>query len=510
MALTTREEDFSKRYNELVEQADLAQHSEVRGCMVIKPYGYAIWENMQRYLDTMFKSTGIDGKKHQNAYFPLFIPKSFFSKEAKHVEWFATEAAVVTHYRLKNEDSQIVVDPEARLEEELIVRPTSETIIWNTYRDWIKSYRDLPILVNQRANVVRREMRTRLFLRTAEFLWQEWHTAHATQEEALFETKQMRDVYQDFFSNFLAMSGVPGEKSENERFAWAENTYTVECMMQDGKALQACTSHFLGQNFGKAFDVTFTDKDNKLDHAWATSWGASTRMMWWLIMSHSDDKWLVLPPAIAPTHVVIVPIRKTDEDMKIIRDFIDQHISSWDLKLTLDSKYFNGDSDIKIQTDRDDQKTPWWKYNQYELQWVPLRIAIWPRDISNWSVEVYRRDTWEKTTVIADELSDYITSTLTDIQSNLFENTKKYRIEKSVSVDDYDQFKKALDDGKFVYAHRDGTVETEELIKKETKATIRCIPMDDGAWLPFDIKWDWVCIRTGKPSKQRVLFAISY
>lgn len=510
MILITRDQDFSKRYNELVEQADLAQHSDVRGCMVIKPYGYAIWENMQKYLDSMFKSTGIGDKKHQNAYFPLFIPKSFFSKEAKHVEWFATEAAVVTHYRLKNEDGQIVVDPEAKLEEELIVRPTSETIIRNTYRDWIKSYRDLPILVNQWANVVRREMRTRLFLRTAEFLWQEWHTAHATSNEAISEAKQMRDVYQDFFSNFLAISGVPGEKSENERFAWAENTYTIECMMQDGKALQACTSHFLGQNFWKAFDVTFTDKENKIDHARATSRWASTRMMWWLIMSHSDDKWLVLPPAIAPIHVIVVPIRKNDEDMNIIRNWIDKHILSWDLMFTINSKYIKHDTDIKIQIDRDDQKTPWWKYNQYELQWVPIRIAVWPRDIANWSVEVYRRDTWTKETVIAEELSDYIISTLWSMQSELFEKTKKYRIEKSVPVDNYDDFKKAINNDKFVYAHRDGTVETEELIKKETKATIRCIPTDDWNWLNFDINKPWICMITGKPSKQRVLFAIAY
>lgn len=328
MALTTRQEDFSERYNQLVQQADLAQTSAVRGCMVIKPYGYAIWENMQKNLDTMFKATGIGHKKHQNAYFPLFIPKSFFSKEAKHVEGFATEAAVVTHYRLKRDEASntIVVDPEAKLEEELIVRPTSETIIWNTYKDRIQSYRDLPILVNQWANVVRWEMRTRLFLRSAEFLWQEGHTAHATAEEAIFETKQMRGVYQDFFENFLAISGVPGEKSENERFAGAENTFTIECMMQDGKALQACTSHFLGQNFGKAFDVTFVNKDNQPEHAWATSWGASTRMMGGLIMSHSDDKGLVLPPAIAATHVVIVPIWKTDEDKQALETYINENI----------------------------------------------------------------------------------------------------------------------------------------------------------------------------------------
>lgn len=508
MALTKREEDFSKRYNELVEQAGLAQHSDVRGCMVIKPYGYAIRENMQQILDRMFKATW-----HQNAYFPLFIPKSFFSKEAKHVDGFAKEAAVVTHYRLKNENNQIVVDPEAKLEEELIVRPTSETIIRNTYRDWISSYRDLPILVNQRANVVRREMRTRLFLRTSEFLWQEWHTAHATAEEAIQETKQMRDVYQDFFNHFLAMSGVPGEKSPNERFAWAENTYTVECMMQDGKALQACTSHFLWQNFGKAFDVTFTDKENKLDHAWATSRWASTRMMWWLIMSHSDDKGLVLPPAIAPIHVVIVPIWKTEEDRVEIERHIDTHILpsivSW--SLTIRSNYlWNYALPITYKIDWDDQKTPWWKFAQYELQWVPTRITIWARDLQNNNVEVYRRDNNSKEIVEIWRLSDYLISTLTDIQDTLYDQTKSYRIAKSVSVDNYDEFKQALQDGKFVYAHRDGTSETEDIIKDETKATIRCIPMDDGDDLWFDIMEEWTCIRTGKPSKQRVLFALSY
>jgi prolyl-tRNA synthetase len=696
MALTTREKDFSARYNELVEQAQLAQTSAVRGCMVIKPYGFAIRENMQKYLDAMFKATW-----HQNAYFPLFIPKSFFTKEAKHVEGFATEAAVVTHYRLKKDPKtgKMEVDPEAKLEEELIVRPTSETIIWNTYKDRIQSYRDLPILVNQRANVVRWEMRTRLFLRTAEFLWQEWHTAHATAEEAKEETKKMRDVYQDFFTNFLAISGVPGEKSENERFAGAENTYTIECMMQDGKALQACTSHFLWQNFGKAFDVTFVNKDNTPEYARATSRWASTRMMGGLIMSHSDDKGLVLPPAIAPYHVVIVPIWKNDEEKALVKNYISQitaqflpeaiwwldlvslkdydidsinfyfeksdtynitkdelaaiwvtdnvckvnkqvgtqlkkvnnelqkqgyklyvkdayrsqalydlvykkrialhgkenvdkifkpiraihatgnavDVSMIDMKtwqevafrndfdsagnkkshdeiissfktfayensnninekqfhimrtilrramnkygfigllheyrhfelsntIGILSSYVQNQLPISYQIDRDDQKSPGWKYNQYELQWVPIRIAVGPKDVASSEVEVFRRDTSTKEKVAIADIWLYVSWTLQDMQSSLLAKTQTMRESNTVSVDTYDDFKKALDENKFVMAHRDGTPETEEIIKQETKATIRCIPADAK-------EEAGTCIKTGKASTKRVLFAIAY
>jgi len=510
MALTTREQDFSERYNQLVTQADLAQTSAVRGCMVIKPYGFAIRENMQKNLDAMFKNTGIGDKKHQNAYFPLLIPKSFFSKEAKHVEGFATEAAIVTHYRLKRDaaTNTIVVDPEAKLEEELIIRPTSETIIWNTYKDWVQSYRDLPILVNQRANVVRREMRTRLFLRTAEFLWQEGHTAHATADEAIYETKQMRQVYQDFFTNFLAISGVPGEKSENERFAGAENTYTIECMMQDGKALQACTSHFLGQNFGKAFDVTFVNKDNTQDHARATSWGASTRMMGGLIMSHSDDKWLVLPPAIAPIHVVIVPIWKNDEDKAVVAAYIEKLQEAIEAQsLHVASRYLSRGQwhhiPLVTRIDRDDQKSPGRKYNQYELQGVPLRIAVGPRDAANGTVEVFRRDTSTKESISIDEIAAYTAMTLQTMQAALLKKNEAMREANTVLVNTYDEFKQALNDGKFVLAHWDGTVETEETIKTETKATIRCIPADA-------IEEVGTCVCTGKPSSKRVLFAIAY
>ncbi len=503
MALTTREKDFSARYNELVEQAWLAQTSAVRGCMVIKPYGFAIRENMQKYLDAMFKATW-----HQNAYFPLLIPKSFFTKEAKHVEWFATEAAIVTHYRLKKDEKTWIleVDPEAKLEEELIIRPTSETIIWNTYKDRIQSYRDLPILVNQRANVVRWEMRTRLFLRTAEFLWQEWHTAHSTKEEALEETIKMWNVYQDFFTNFLAISGVPGEKSENERFAGAENTYSIECMMQDGKALQACTSHFLGQNFGKAFDVTFVNKDNTREHAWATSRWASTRMMGGLIMSHSDDKWLVLPPAIAPYHVVIVPIWKNEEDKKLIESYIDEKIV-WPLKkasINVGSKYlWDMHLAVQVKIDRDDQKSPGRKYAEYELKWVPVRIAVWPRDVANNTVELFRRDTSVKQSLSGDSLAENISIILHDMQKDLFAKTKTMREQNTVEVNTYDEFKKALDEGKFVLAHWDWTSATEEAIKQETKATIRCIPADAK-------QEEGVCIKTGNASNQRVLFAIAY
>ncbi len=502
MVLTKREEDFSAWYNELVEQAQLAQGSAVRGCMVIRPYGYAIRENMQQTLDKMFKKTG-----HVNAYFPLFIPKSFFAKEAKHVDGFAKEAAVVTHYRLRNDGKGgIEVDPEAKLEEELIIRPTSETIIWNTYKDRIQSYRDLPLLINQRANVVRWEMRTRLFLRTAEFLWQEGHTAHASAEEAIVEAKKMRNVYKDFFENFLALSGVPGEKSENERFAGAEVTYTIECFMQDGKALQNCTSHYLGQNFAKAFDVTFMNKENQSEYVYATSRGVSTRMMGGLIMSHSDDKGLVLPPAIAPIHVVIVPIRKTEDEKASVQTFIDKKIMPQiqAAQFVVHSEYL-GDVQIplNVKIDRDDQKSPGWKYNQYELQGVPLRIAVGPRDVANGSVELVRRDTGVKHSMTIIELQKHIDIMLPSIQQALLEKNKALREQNTVVLDTYDEFKKALDEGKFVMAHRDGTVATEELIKEETKGTIRCIPVDGK-------EEKGVCIRTGAPSKMRVLFARAY
>lgn len=501
MPLTTRNTDFSARYNELVEQANLAQHSAVRGCMVIKPYGYAIWENMQKILDSMFKATG-----HSNAYFPLFIPKSFFSKEAKHVEGFATEAAIVTHYRLKKDDTtgEMVVDPDAKLDEELIVRPTSETIIWNTYRDRVQSYRDLPILVNQRANVVRREMRTRLFLRTAEFLRQEGHTAHASADEAIEETQKMRNVYNDFFENVLALSGVMGEKSESERFAWAEHTYTIECMMQDGKALQACTSHYLGQNFGKAFDVQFLNKNNEKEHAYATSRGLSTRAMGGVIMSHSDDKWLILPPAVAPIHVVFVPFFKTDEDLTAISDYISDlqtQLNNQEMKINLKTKLFKRELITKFDTD--EAKSPGWKFNEYELQGVPVRLTIGKKEMEQWLIELYRRDTGTKELIKIEECADKVMETLYDIQDNLFEKNKAMRKANTVYVDTYEAFQQALDDGKFVMAHRDGTAETEALIKEECKAVTRCIPTDS----PLE---DGICIRTGKPSQRRVLFARSY
>ena len=507
MALTPRSTDFSARYNELVEQAWLAQHSAVRGCMVIKPYGYAIWENMQQILDHMFKATGIGEKKHTNAYFPLFIPKSFFTKEAKHVEWFATEAAIVTHYRLKKDEKtgEMVVDPEAKLDEELIVRPTSETIIWNTYKDRIQSYRDLPILVNQRANVVRWEMRTRLFLRTAEFLRQEGHTAHATADEAMYEAKQMRDVYNDFFVNVLAMSWVMWEKSENERFAGAENTYTIECMMQDGKALQSCTSHYLGQNFGKAFDVQFLTKENTKEYAYATSRGISTRALGGMIMSHSDDKGLVLPPAIAPIHVVIVPFFKTDEDLALLQKYItpiQTQLSDKNFTIELKSKKFTRDVNVKFDTDS--EKSPGWKFNEYELQWVPVRLTIGKKEMEQWMIELYRRDTGEKQLIKIDECAEKVMATLYDIQNNLFAKNNTFREDNTVIADNREEFIKALDEEKFVLAHRDGTVETEKLIKEETKATIRCIPWGG------ENEEKGKCIKTGKVSPQRVLFARSY
>ncbi|MCC7302313.1 MAG: proline--tRNA ligase [Bacteroidia bacterium] len=485
--VTSRESDYSAWYNDLVVKADLAEHSAVRGCMVIKPYGYAIWERMQAELDKMFKATG-----HVNAYFPLFIPKSFFSKEASHVEGFAKECAVVTHYRLKNENGEIVVDKDAKLEEELIVRPTSETIIWNTYRGWIQSYRDLPILVNQWANVVRWEMRTRLFLRTAEFLWQEGHTAHATQEEAIVETERMLDVYADFAENFMAMPVIKGLKTPNERFAGALETYCIEALMQDGKALQAGTSHFLGQNFAKAFDVKFTSKEGKLDFVWSTSWGVSTRLMGALIMAHSDDQGLVLPPKLAPHQVVIVPIYKTEEDLGKISARVKE------IKASLEARGLR-----VIYDDRDTQR-PGWKFAQYELKGVPIRLAMGMRDLENQKIELARRDTKEKQVVDQAGLDDRIVQLLEEIQHGIFNKAKVYRDSHLSSADTWDEFVKLLEEkGGFVSAHWDGTPETADQIKDKTKATIRCIPLEAK---PENGK----CILTGKPSGKRVLFAKAY
>jgi len=485
---TKRSEDYSKWYNEVIEKADLAEHSDVRGCMVIKPYGYAIWENMRAVLDAMFKETG-----HSNAYFPLFIPKSYLNKEAQHVEGFAKEAAVVTHYRLKlDENNQLIVDPEAKLEEELIVRPTSETIIWNSYKKWIQSYRDLPILINQWANVVRWEMRTRLFLRTSEFLWQEGHTAHATKDEAIAETKQMLDVYADFAENYMAMPVVKGWKTESERFGGADDTLCIEALMQDGKALQAGTSHFLGQNFAKAFDVKYADKNGKLEYVWATSWGVSTRLIGGLIMTHSDDEGLVLPPKLAPIQVVIVPIHKTEEQL----EQIDAKVNELKNKLVAKG--------ITVKYDNDVNRRPGWKFAEYEAKGVPVRIAMGPRDLENNKAEVARRDTKEKEIVNWDNIEAHIEKLLIDIQENLFNRAIAFRSENTTEVDTYDEFKKELEEkGGFISAHWDGTAETEELIKEETKATIRCIP--------FDSKEEaGVCIVTGKPSTRRVLFAKAY
>jgi prolyl-tRNA synthetase len=485
----TREENYSQWYNDLVIKADLAENSAVRGCMVIKPYGYAIWEKMQQQLDSMFKKTG-----HVNAYFPLFIPKSFFSKEASHVDGFAKECAVVTHYRLKNDPAtgQIIVDEEAKLEEELIVRPTSETIIWNTYKGWIQSYRDLPILVNQWANVVRWEMRTRLFLRTAEFLWQEGHTAHATAEEAVAETRQMLDVYAEFVENYMAVPVIKGVKTANERFAGAIDTYCIEALMQDGKALQAGTSHFLGQNFAKAFDVKFSGKDGKLDYVWATSWGVSTRLIGALIMSHSDDKGLVLPPKLAPWQVVIIPIYKGEEELQRINERINPLMNELET-LGIRAKYDN----------RDNQR-PGWKFAEYELKGVPLRIAIGARDLENNSVELARRDTLEKSTVPQENLSRFIQKTLDEMQQSLFNRALEFRNKNIRKVDTWEEFKNTLEnDGGFVSAHWDGTTETELKIKEETKATIRCIPLNNDAE-------NGRCIYSGNPSTQRVLFAKAY
>lgn len=487
--LTSRSENYSQWYNELVIKADLAENSAVRGCMVIKPYGYAIWEKMQAQLDKMFKETG-----HVNAYFPLFIPKSFFSREANHVDGFAKECAVVTHYRLKNDPDGkgIVVDENARLEEELIVRPTSETIIWSTYKNWIQSYRDLPILCNQWANVVRWEMRTRLFLRTAEFLWQEGHTAHATKEEAMEEAEKMINVYAEFVEKFLALPVVMGAKSPNERFAGAIETFTIEALMQDGKALQSGTSHFLGQNFAKAFDVQFTTKEGTLDYVWATSWGVSTRLMGALIMAHSDDNGLVLPPKLAPTQVVIVPIYKGAEQLEAIS------AKALDIKEKLENL------GISVKYDDRDTQKPGWKFAEYELKGVPVRLAIGPRDLEQGTIEVARRDTLSKETMNMENIEVYIKNLLETIQDEIYKKAFDFRAASTVKVDTYEDFKKHIEkQSGFVLAHWDGTSETEEKIKQETKATIRCIPFDS----PEE---DGVCIYSGKPSKKRVIFGISY
>lgn len=487
--LTTRAEDYSKWYNELVVKADLAENSGVRGSMVIKPYGYAIWEKMQAELDRKFKATG-----HLNAYFPLFIPKSYFSKEASHVEGFAKECAVVTHYRLKNAEdgSGIVVDETAKLEEELIVRPTSETIIWDTYRNWIQSYRDLPILVNQWANVVRWEMRTRLFLRTSEFLWQEGHTAHATRAEAVAEAEQMLEVYADFAEDFMAMPVIKGVKSANERFAGALETYCIEALMQDGKALQAGTSHFLGQNFAKAFDVKFATKEGTEEFVWATSWGVSTRLMGALVMTHSDDNGLVLPPKLAPYQVVIVPIYRGEDQLEQITEKVKE------LKAKLEA------AGVSVKYDDRDTHKPGWKFNEYELKGVPLRIAIGPRDLENNTVELARRDTLSKEVVPMDDLIITVQTRLGEIQKNLFKKAEDYRSANTHEVDNWEGFKDVIKNkGGFVSAHWDGTAETEEKIKELTKATIRCIPYDSA-------EEQGNCVLTGQPSQRRVLFAKAY
>ena len=486
---TSREEDYSKWYNELVGRADLAEHSDVKGCMVIKPHGYAIWEKMKENLDRMFKETG-----HSNAYFPLFIPKSYLSKEADHVEGFAKECAVVTHYRLKNSDDGkgVVVDPEAKLEEELIVRPTSETIIWNSYKNWIQSYRDLPILINQWANVVRWEMRTRIFLRTTEFLWQEGHTAHATEREAIEEAERMLEVYADFAERYMAMPVIKGIKSESERFAGALETYCIEAMMQDGKALQAGTSHFLGQNFAKAFDVKFADKEGGLEFVWATSWGVSTRLMGALIMTHSDDEGLVLPPALAPIQVVGVPIFKTAEELELISE----KFKNLGAKL--------GEMGVSFKFDDDDNRRPGWKFAEYEAKGVPVRLAMGPRDLENGKIEVARRDLKTKEVVNFEGCESMIQTLLEEIQKNLFTRAKDFQESRTQPVDSYEEFKiKVEKDGGFFLAHWDGTKETEQKIKEETKATIRCIPLEGD-------RASGECMVTGKPSQQRVIFAKAY
>ncbi len=487
--ITSRAQDYSQWYNDLVIKGGLADYSAVRGCMVIKPYGYSIWEKIQRTLDDMFKATG-----HVNAYFPLFIPKSFLSKEAAHVEGFAKECAVVTHYRLKNspDGKGIIVDPDAKLEEELIVRPTSETIIWNTYKDWITSYRDLPLLINQWANVVRWEMRTRLFLRTAEFLWQEGHTAHATKEEAVEETMKMLGVYADFAEQWMAIPVIKGYKTANERFAGAEDTYCIEALMQDGKALQAGTSHFLGQNFAKAFDVKFVTKENKSEFVWATSWGVSTRLIGALIMAHSDDKGLILPPKLAPIQVVIVPIYKTDEQLATINE------KATEIKKSLEAK------GISVKYDNDDKQKPGWKFAEYEMKGVPIRIAMGPRDIENGTVEIARRDTGEKHTYTFTDLSTKVEHLLEQIQLNIFQKALDYRDEHITRADTWDEFVDVLENKTgFISAHWDGTSETELKIKEKTKATIRCIELNAHAE-------EGKCILTGNPSRKRVLFAKAY
>jgi len=484
--ITNRDEDYSQWYNDIVKKAGLASNSAVRGCMVIKPHGFALWENMRDQLDRMFKDTG-----HVNAYFPLLIPKSFLSKEAEHVEGFAKECAVVTHHRLMNDPdgNGVVVDPSAKLEEELIIRPTSETIIWNTYRDWISSYRDLPLLVNQWANVMRWEMRTRMFLRTAEFLWQEGHTAHATSEEAVIETKQMLDIYAQFAEEWMAMPVIKGVKTANERFAGAEDTYTIEAMMQDTKALQAGTSHFLGQNFAKAFDVTYLDSNQKQQHVWATSWGVSTRLIGGLIMTHSDDDGLVLPPKLAPQQVVIVPIPKPGPEIDEVAEKIMEEMKA---------------KGIRVIYDQDTKKRPGFKFAEYEMRGIPVRIGIGKRDLEKGQVEIARRDTKEKESVALDGAVDFIENLLTEIQDNLFLKALKLREAHSFVVDDFDTFKQVLEEkGGFIHAHWDGTVETEKKIKELTKATIRCIPLDGK-------EEAGKCVFSGKPSKQRVIFAKAY
>lgn len=486
--LTKRSENYSQWYNDLVVKADLAEQSAVRGCMVIKPYGYAIWEKMQRTLDDMFKETG-----HVNAYFPLLIPKSFLSREAEHVEGFAKECAVVTHYRLKNAEdgSGVVVDPAAKLEEELIIRPTSETIIWNTYKNWIHSYRDLPILCNQWANVFRWEMRTRMFLRTAEFLWQEGHTAHATKEEALVEAKKMLGVYADFAEKYMAVPVIKGVKTAHERFAGALETFTIEAMMQDGKALQSGTSHFLGQNFAKAFDVKFINKENKLNYVWATSWGVSTRLMGALIMTHSDDNGLVLPPHLAPIQVVIVPIYRKQEQLAMVSEKVAGIVEGLKAK------------GISVKYDDADNKRPGFKFADYELKGVPVRLVIGPKDLEENTAEVMRRDTLGKETVSLDGIVDYVANLLEDIQNNIYTKARNFRDSHIFEANSYDEFKELIEKGGFVLAHWDGTTETEERVKEETKATIRCIPLD-GDTTPG------TCIFTGKPSERRVIFARNY
>ncbi len=487
---TTRAEDYSKWYNDLVNRAGLAENSGVRGCMVIKPYGFAIWEKIQAQLDIMFKETG-----HQNAYFPLFIPKSLFEAEEKNAEGFAKECAVVTHYRLKTDPTdktKLIVDPDAKLEEELIVRPTSEAIIWNTYKGWIQSYRDLPLLINQWANVVRWEMRTRLFLRTSEFLWQEGHTAHATKDEAIAEAEQMLNVYTEFSEKWMSMPVIRGKKTESERFAGADDTYCIEAMMQDGKALQAGTSHFLGQNFAKAFDVKFADKDGKLEHVWATSWGVSTRLMGALIMTHSDDEGLVLPPKLAPIQVVIVPIYKSAEELEQVS------IKANELVQKLKAM------GISVKFDDDDNRRPGWKFAEYETKGVPVRVALGPRDLAEGKAEIVRRDTKEKSVVEFEGIENLIGQLMIDIQENLFNRANQFRADNIQKLDSYDVFKEKIEkEGGFYLVHWDGTAETEALIKTETQATIRCIPLDS-------IEEDGNCMVTGKPSKHRVVIAKAY